>query len=457
MKKILRSTLLFAVLVFAGCEDFVTGVEELDPTRPTDADLRQIFIATEVEFMGTMEGELARYAGMFSGYFTGIDRQHKGYQDYNMSATDFDTPWGNVYTFTLGQARITQQKAAALNNKITLGIAQVMEAHLIGTAASIWGDVPYREAVNVKEFPNPKYDPQAQVIDDVLLLLDEAIANLTTGAGGRDGDFLGTGTAQWIKIANSIKARYLLYKEDYAGSLAAANLGILAPADNMLAPHGPTLNQNQNSYYDFLVNKRAGDLAANGAFLPNLLNGVVGQRNNAKTGEAARAQRYYSGAGPAYSINTSSTGFFAVSASFPLFTSAENLLTRAECKVRTNDLAGALADLNTHRGHLRAAYPTGIYTDYVAADFQAGGMENADNIVEADALLREIREEKYVSLYGQIEAFNEMRRTNFGVGVQPNTGSQHAKRFIYSQVESISNINTPSPLPTIFTDTDLFD
>ena len=41
-----------------------------------------------------------------------------------------------------------QQLARAVNDSIYIGIAKVYEALVIGMAASIWGDIPYREAAD---------------------------------------------------------------------------------------------------------------------------------------------------------------------------------------------------------------------------------------------------------------------------------------------------------------------
>jgi len=194
----------------------------------------------EVEFMGTMEGDLARTAGVWSGYFTGIDRQYVSLNNYLSTTTDYVTAWDNVYAFTLKQSRIVQGKATVLGDKITLGIAQVIEANIMGSAAAIWGDVPYRQAISLEQYANPAYDPQAQVIGDVIALLDVAITNINSGAGTRNGDFIGASTAQWIAAAHSLKARYYLYQKDYTNALAEANLGIASSANNLNGKHGTT-------------------------------------------------------------------------------------------------------------------------------------------------------------------------------------------------------------------------
>jgi hypothetical protein len=78
----------------------------------------------------------------------------------------------------------------------------------------------------------------------------------------------------------------------------------------------------------------------------------------------------------------------------------------------------------------------------------------ASSLTPDQALLREILEERYVSFFGQIEGFNDMRRTQnetlVRVPVLPNSGTQLPQRFLYPQSEIDRNTSTPSPIPGLF-------
>ena len=91
------------------------------------------------------------------------------------------------------------------------------------------------------------------------------------------------------------------------------------------------------------------------------------------------------------------------------------------------------------------------YEAYVDADFDAGGMENSDNVSKDKALLREIIEERYVSGFGSWMPFDDHRRLR-GAGesdlVVPfplNTAAAtaHIERLHYAQDEITSNSNAP--------------
>jgi len=444
MKKFRYKSIVILAFLLAGCQAFVENTSEFDPTRPVDADMKLVVTGMEVEFIGTMEGDLARTAGMWSGYFTGVDRQYIPLNNYVSTAVDYVTAWNNVYSFTLKQSRIVQDKANVLGDRITLGIAQIIEANIIGTAAALWGDIPYSQAINLTQFPNPAYDPQAQVIASLLPLLDAAIANLNSGVGTTGGNLpLNATTTQYIAAAHSLKARYYLYQKDYANALAEANLGVSSNANNITGKHGTTNDQDRNIYYDFTQRQRVGYMTAKSAFLPQRLTA----RASAKTDETARLKFFYTGGVGAYDLNVSATGFFGSASSFPIVTYYETRLIAAEADAKLNNgiTVNGLAALNAVRAALAVQFPTGKYLAYVAADF-----------ADVNAFIKEVQEEKWIDLIGQIEGFNEIRRTNNSVGVPINVGTQLPQRYIYSQNEINSNTSTPNPIPDLFTKTAIF-
>lgn len=445
--------LLIGALLLSSCEDFVTGINEADVTSSTDADLRLIVVAAEVNYMGFHEGHVARLSGMWSGYFRGADRQYVGYNNYHVTNSDFDVAWENLYIYTLKQLRIARQKATEQNNLSTKGMCQVMEASLMGTATALWGDVPYLEAVDVQKYPNPAYDSQEIIIGNLILLLDDAIINLSSGVGIRIGDFLSPDigdNSQWLKVAHSVKSRLLLYKKDYSNALAEAEEGIQNPEDDLMALHGTTIGTDLNLYFDFLEVSRQGTMDANNTHLGEVLDPTSpNTRNHSKTDESSRLAYYYMGGSVEdYLPNTTPTGFFFMDSPFPLHSAYEIKLIAAECMVRLGDNPGAILKLNEHRANLRQIYPNGVYEDFVLNDFNPGEIENISTSKSRDeALLYEILEEKWVSLYGQIEGFNDIRRTHNALGIPANFGTEIPQRFLYSQNEINGNLSTPNPQP----------
>lgn len=445
--------ILLLPLTFSACSKYLEGFEE-DPNNPSDAPATLMINHVETADLFIHEGELARLAGIWVRYFTGSDRQYISYETYNMTAGDFTNAWDNFYWGVLQQARIVQAKADVTGDKVLKGVAQILEAHTMGTATAIWGDIPFTQACNVDEFPNPAYDSQRDIYVALHALLDDAIANVA-GAGARYA--VVTRLGSWEEVAWTLKARYYLHTGDYTSALAAAQNGISDPANDWVGTHaGATLNS-INEYNNFMDWNRGGYMTADASVAYQMLNADDGlYRGNDKTDESARKAFYFDDAGNCGYLYGNidpnwCDGFFGIVADFPLVTYAENELILAECQFRTGKaFPEALDHLNNVRSYLAGFYGT-TYDNYVEADFDAGGMANNGGS-KNESLIEEILEEKYLNLYGQIEAWNDLRRkdNSFRGRIPATTGSSFPERFLYSQNEINSNTSTPSPIPGLF-------
>jgi hypothetical protein len=467
MTKHITTLIIIAAIGFTSCKKAVDGFNT-DPNNPTDADAITMLTGVQVGNMSVQEGEPARLAGMWSGYFTGEQQQYQAFYKYLIIARNYDDMWQRIFSGVLKNDRLMKSKAYEVNNLRLVGVAQVLEASLMGTATDLWGDVPFKQAAN-DEYPNPAYDAQTDVYGYIQTLLDSAITNLASTAfvdfAAQDIHFAGNNT-KWIQTAWTLKARFYLHTKQYAQALAAAAKGINTAANNWVAPHTAAGKGSYNLYYQFFVQDRPTWLTAAGAFAVSLLNPSNAKyRGNAKTIERSRYNYMYSSAtNPNYTTN----GFYYQTVSFPMATYAENLLILAEAETRVNGVTAGLTRLNAFRsymntgGYIGATYLTAgnyKYDAYVAADFAAGGIENggASPLADDRALLREIMEERYITFIGQIEGYNDLRRTfnekDIYVPVQPNTGALFPKRFLYPQVEVDLNTSTPNPIPSLFTAT----
>lgn len=466
-KKIFFIIIALNLLFLSGCKKALEGLNT-DPNNPADADAITMLTGIEVANMQVQEGELARLSGLWSGYFVGEQQQYLNFYQYLIIARNFDELWQRVYATTLKNTRLMKQKAIAVNNMRLVGVAQVIEANLMGTAADLWGDVPFQQAAN-DNFPNPAYDAQKQVFASVQSLLDSALVNLSSTAfvdfTAQDVHFAGNMT-KWKQTAYTLKGRNYLHTKQYPEALAAATNGINAVINNFNAPHAATATGTYNLYYQFMATSRPGFMDANGAFAVGLLNVANAKyRGNTKTIEKARFNYLYSTAtNPNYTVN----GFFYQTVSFPIVSYAENLLILAEADARINGASAGLTRINTYRaymatgGYIGATYLVAgnfKYDPYVAADFVSGGIENptATAIAQDRAVLREIMEERYLTFIGQIEGFNDLRRvfkeTDIRVPVTINFGTQFPQRFLYSQLEVDLNTATPNPIPSLYTPT----
>ncbi len=442
---------LFATLLFSSCEKFVDNLND-DPNNFSDAPPELMIVGPQLANMMICEGELGRIAGIFSSQFTGYDRQYLSIQNYSMVAADFDNIWGTLYADGIAQCRIIESKAAVLKNTELLGVAQVIEANLVGQATALWGDIPFTEACNAESFPQPKYDSQLSVYANLITLLDAAIGNLGTAPGHPyAGQTVVENAMDWTQVAHTLKARFYLHQKKYAEAITEASLGISSADGSWLANHeNEGTDGKWNLYYGFLDWHRGGYMTSTDAYLPKLLNDTLPEsRGNAKTNEAGRQafyfmNDYYSPIDP-----NMDNGIFAYNAPFILVGYEENELILAEAYSRTGDDIQALAHLNNVRAYLNTLY-SGNYLPYIIADFGPAGIAGGSSI--SAGLQMEILEEKYICLFGQLEAFTDLRRTKNQLGIPLNTGTTLPQRFLYPQTEINSNTNTPTGL-TMFTPT----
>ncbi|MFE3868508.1 SusD/RagB family nutrient-binding outer membrane lipoprotein [Flavobacterium sp. LS2P90] len=468
MKKLNKyiTPILFAFAVVS-CTNLVEDINE-DPNKlsANDAQAKNIFQSVLLANQYFQTTNNVRNTMLWLGQGTGVDRQYIPLNDWNNNTSaDSDSAWDLLYVNFLTQARITQDKAIEENNFKMLAALQIVEANSMGTATSLWGDIPYSEFTTNNPNNKPKFDKQSTVYAKLQTLLDDAIANL-----GKAGSipsaldiYYGGSTAKWTQLAYSLKARYYLHVKNYPLARANALLGINAPANDFKALfYGTTSQQNFNPFYEFLEYERQGYMDGTGYAVTVLNKTSTKNRTNSKTDETARLAFIYTGTELNINglDNGLETGRFGSDSNMPLVTYGEMLLIIAEADARTSFAAG-LTSYNTYRALLNTRYSIGNtnggyeglaykYDPYVAADFASAGMENATgSLTNQNALLREIYEERYIYFIGNYEAFTDYRRTNNIAEIKINTlFTGTPQRLIYSQDEINANAaNIPSPFP----------
>jgi hypothetical protein len=471
MKKLI--IICFITSMVSGCGNLVDDLND-NPNSPTTAPYQNILTGAEVANIVLHTGEATRKAGIFCGYYTGIDRNHLSYSTYAVTTSTFNPEWNNVYADVVSNAIVAREVAAEDGiNGIAAGITQVIQAMALGTATSLWGSIPFDEA-GVPEIVSPSFEGQRAVYVKLQALLDAAIVNLSTGSGRppSNSDIYFDGNPQsWNQVAYTLKARFYMHTKEYNLAYAAAQLGIASASNSMLGPHGDAAENANLNYQFFAVAVRQSDLIV-ADFMASLIAPTAqtnpdfaNYRGNAKTNETGRYNFLFR-------VNSLGTqpnivdGFAAQDASSPMVTYQENLLILAEAGFRSAGFATGLSHLNDFRNYMAAGgYMTNAapgdlqYDVYDATDFAAGGIENIDGINSDDALLREILEERYVTFFGQMEGFNDLRRTRsesiVKVPVAPNQGSQLPERFLYPSTEVERNLNTPNPVPGFFEPTEV--
>jgi len=176
---------LGVALAAAGCGSFLTG-EKLssDPNQPSSATRDQLFVGVQANLFSSQENSVAMTVCMWMQQCAGVGgRFVEQYSRYVVDEFSWDGNWFNVYTGGgLIDLRKIEASARADGDSVYLGIAKIWEAFDIGTAADLWGDIPYSDAVGSDA--TPTLDSQAAVYDSVQALLSQAIVELGGPGGG---------------------------------------------------------------------------------------------------------------------------------------------------------------------------------------------------------------------------------------------------------------------------------
>ena len=422
MKKYSRSIALAALVVTsaAGCRDFLSGGElSNDPNRPQVVTNRNIFVGIQSATWALYNSDLSRLSALFTQQILGAQSQYIPLYQY---AIDENATNGFHSAMSgsggLVDIRKLQQRSTEAADFRMLGVAQVMEAQVIGLGADYFGDIVYKGAL---QGGDPALTDQLEVYDSVQVVLDQAIANLAstaaTAAGPGAADLVyGGNAARWTALAHSLKARFYLNTAEvrpaaYAQALTEARLGIQTAAGDYNSVWSGRGGET-NFFYQFTQEQRNG-YAQPDAFLWNLM----------ETRNDPRRPVYFDGAvDPDVGTQVEFGEVDEPTYEQQIFSADENTLIWAEAAYRTGNQVEALAQLNRYRA-----------ANGIAAGAQVG-----------PALLREILTEKYIELFVHTQAWTDYRRTCFPNLTPTVVGLKIPGRLFYDALERQTNPSIPS-------------
>jgi len=423
---------LLPVALLGGCSDWLNGTGlTTNPNSPTKTGANQLFVGVTVTQTTVQTGDFARLFSMWMQSMAGTDRQYIPLANYVFDEDAFSSDWANIYTGGgLIDERAIQAQELAVGDSVYVGIAKVMEALTMGTAADVWGDVPYREAVS--SVLQPHLDPQQQVYADIQAQLDTAVVDLQctgqtcTGPGPND-LWYGGDASKWLALAHTLKARYFMHVTPldptaYASALSEAQQGISSPDGDFVSYQSTNPNE-WNLWYQFIIIQRSGYIGA-GANLVNMLVADSAVDPRLKQYYDTNSVGKYVGAPPSGGsgdYSNLSTIRLAQDYHQPIVTFAENELIIAEAAVHAGDQTTALAAFNAERAAQGVTPHVGVLT------------------------LADVITEKYIADFEEIEVWNDWKRTCLPTLVAANAGGIPGRVLYPLSAERNSNPNIPSP------------
>ena len=428
-KKLLAAVLIIFLLL--SCAD-LNGDINVNPNTFTSAPDSRLLLQSQLGIINISSGQISRHASLWTGNFSAsCGCSGPRVEPEAMSPLDFNGFWEDIFLEGCKNSFLTVTSAQENDHPLEEGVAKIMHAIYLGEGAALWGDIPCRETFDIHSNPHPHYDPQLQVLRDVQVLLKEGLELVGNAkvADVHGAPVFYPNEAKWKDVAHSLKARYYLIAKDYDNALKESRMGISVPGGDLLSWHRDE-DGAKNLYYQFLVEQRGGYIHASDSHLVNLLTGNV-PRELSSPGDLKRFDHYFQKSDD-YSDtyvepNTTVNGYFAANASFPVISWIETRLIEAEAAVRTGN---------------EALTPFNLVRDWLASKYESD-FPHSDS--SGEKLLKEILEEKYISMIASVQTFHDMRRTGniLEIPFLRDENAPYPERFLYPQVEIDYNANFP--------------
>lgn len=376
--------------------------------------------------------------------------------------------WGMYYTQVLGNLALVEADAleAGITSNNIAAIAKIFKAKAFFELSSIWGDIPFSQALDGVQFPTPEFDTQEEVFNGVLTILDEAIALIDAMpaevADVSVGDLIYNGNMDnWRRWANSLKLRVLMMLRNKSTAVDTEITKVLSEPlieDNSQAAliRYADNSGEANSWQRLITNFFGGRNETSGVYSPSAVSYDLFNQNDdprfglmisdpSSLGPADIGQFTFGTPGATAHVSNN-----VVRNDMPhnMFLPSEVSLYRAELAllgVSSDD-----AQVEFEKGLRQNCEYWGGDIPGATATIDAADIDNfITNIGAVD--LQKVHEQLYLeSFFRPIIAWNTVRRTKVPdmLPVPGTSISTILKRFNYAPDEVSSNPNTPANLST---------
>ena len=137
MKKLYTKSILALILIFSfSCEDLNEDINaNPNDILISDVEDKLFLTGSQLANIQLQLGHLNRISGMYSGQLIGFSSLYSNIYGYNLSTVEANGSWNALYVGVLTNMRNLQENSS---NSLLVGIAQIIEGHAFGTAASLW-------------------------------------------------------------------------------------------------------------------------------------------------------------------------------------------------------------------------------------------------------------------------------------------------------------------------------
>ncbi len=439
MKKIVLF-ITFISLAISSCTDDITGLNELKK-EATSTKPEYLFTNAQKNLADQMVSTSVNYNvfRLFAQHWT--ETTYPDESQYNITTRSIpDNHFTVLYRDVLRDLKesktilstevyvgTTAEKAAKeLVRKNKLAVIDILTAYTYSILVDTFGNVPYTQALDLENYPQPVYDDAKTIYKDLISRLTSDVSNLSSSAesfGSADLVY-GGDVVKWKKFANTLRLRLAVNIYDAEPTYGKAQVEAAVTA-------GVIMNASDNANFKYLstqpnTNPLYVDLVASGRhdFVP--ANTLVNKMN---TLADPRREKYFTLAsngtykGGTYGTGNSYSSNSHVSATIEDPTLPGTLLDYTEVEFL---LAEAVEKGATISGTAESHYNAGI-----TASMQNWGVAAADittylartdvaYTTAAGTYKQKIGEQAWIALYNRgFEAWTSYRRLDFPVLAAP--------------------------------------
>nr|WP_294874981.1 SusD/RagB family nutrient-binding outer membrane lipoprotein [uncultured Pedobacter sp.] len=375
---------------------------------------------------------------------------------YIFSNTDLQDLWNTGYTKGITNLNKLIELADAQQNTNYRGVAKVLRSWTFLLLTDAYGDIPYSQSIQIKEFVTPVYDTQKDVYFGLLNDLKSAQADLDLNGKAIAGDIIYAGKIdRWKKFANALRLRIALRIADREPEKTKAVLAEIAAEGGAYISSNAEIAQlvyvtspNQNPISNTFDTRNDHRISKT---IVDKLRSLSDPRLSifASPTKDATPETYVGVPNGLLTSDANSLGlnktskpgtyFLAPSAPAVIISYAEVLFDRAEIAARgfSSEDPAALYKQAVEESLRQYGVTEGeitTYTNLPAVKYNAGNYKKS------------IGDQKWIALFGQgLEAFAEWRRLDYpelAPAVAGTLGGKLPVRFIYpGREQSLNGVN----------------
>ncbi|MEX0312995.1 MAG: SusD/RagB family nutrient-binding outer membrane lipoprotein [Allomuricauda sp.] len=255
---------VLALLLGFGCE--TVDLNQLnDPSQltPSSADPELLLNNVQLRFVNAIAynednedginvraAEFVRMQHLFGAYVG----------PFSLSGGNLDDLWTDLYRESLQDISVMLPLAEERGLEGFIGVGKIIQAYIYVTLVDMFGDVPFTEALQGNENPNPVVEDGQTIYNAMLETIDEGIASINAPGSVMPNDLFYAGNkAQWVRLANTLKFKMYLQMRligDFSSeinSLISAGL-ITNAADDFEFKYSTTSAPNDSRHPYFSLN-----------------------------------------------------------------------------------------------------------------------------------------------------------------------------------------------------------